>query len=1112
MFYRALALVVITCLLACAAYADYQNPANQAKVIDLPTAERVNPVRTAPEYSFSRPPVLLMTSYVDYMIGSYNGLPLGLIPDVAGGGYFMTYHGSTNPTSLRRVYYAYIGETGNLLSNYTVSLNNNREGYPTMAVDPVSGKPMYAWHENADADPQLEVMFVSDAFLFGIDGLWNEIQVIVNNPISITTSSGTITDNEFIWPTATIGPSPVNGKRRIYVACRNSVTHAAIPVENVYIAYADFSGDDIESGIPFVWSYTSIPVLNEWNIDIERRRPNYCIACDNAGNLYYLGYHTANNADNTVINEPDIDVFKCPSYGAGTWTRMSWNSTLPTWNPPSAPGLAGYFVDDESNIPYTDQEIFWKIANSNHSNAGVDDLGRIHVPGLWALTNESGAYYPNLQFVKELVFNTHTGSMTINEVYPRRDSLDAFNQVFTPWDMEAPWGAVDEYIEDGAGGYYPGMATDWNFPYWDSESHDGAMMFHCANMKITDGNGQGMLAMVWQNSLRAKLYNGYNDGAYQDYANVPEICISVSSNNGDSWSEPIYLNSIDNPQLAGMKPMWVYPADKVKYLGINQNGQKVGKLGLMFYDDYTWGSNVIAPSEFPNDGGRVMFTELQIEFPLNDYPASDPFGEPVQLTGSMQLNAGVMINNVMAQSSDVVAAFVTSEGNTQLRGKGTVVMNQLEATCQMQIFTQIHGELITFQHWNHATGIVTDLNETLLSEVGGTAGVWPDSLFWLHEYELGGQSLSMQQGWNMVSLNVTPETNSINSIFSPIMNNVQAIKSPEGVYIPSNPFNTLAALTEGKGYFVMLSTQSELEISGEPVNTNNPIALARGWNLVGFTPQVSLPVHEALASLGNALIQVKGSQGVYEPGNPYNTLFTMIPGNAYWVKTNASATIVYPSSGTAVTQNLRPGTKLWGSPVIKTNSQTILARPDGANHGDLLAAFVGDELRGLATIVSYDGIAAAMLQVFTDEPAEQIVFKLYNSGTGEISMLSPALSSIPGESIGSYSQAEFYNLKSEQPSSPELVTTLLSAAPNPFKDGTSIAFQVGKNAEPIKIEVFNLRGQRIYILHNGSMEAGYHKLQWKGVDEKGRAVASGIYFCRLTGATTTQNMKLMVLK
>ncbi len=38
-----------------------------------------------------------------------------------------------------------------------------------MAVDPVSGKPIYAWHANYDADTQMEVQLASDAYFEGLE-------------------------------------------------------------------------------------------------------------------------------------------------------------------------------------------------------------------------------------------------------------------------------------------------------------------------------------------------------------------------------------------------------------------------------------------------------------------------------------------------------------------------------------------------------------------------------------------------------------------------------------------------------------------------------------------------------------------------------------------------------------------------------------------------------------------------------------------------------------------------------------------------------------------------------------------------------------------------------
>ncbi len=608
---------------------DSPIPGSTQSSIELPQGKALNSVRTSPAYTFSCNPTQLLTSFYDYMIGSYNGLPLRVIPADAGGGYFMTFHGRRLPTGTRRIFCTHLDPAGNMLISNEITDSNAAEGYPTIAVDPVSGKPFYAWHADYNTDSFIDVSLTSDAFLSGLSGLFNNMVYIEDGPITITPSNAAATiDNDFMWPTAQIGPSPVAGKRRIYVIMRNSVTHTYGPSENTYIRFADFNTDDIENNTPLNWNtaHFTIPELDDWNHDDQWRRPYYALAVDNSGNIYLCGYHSATQADGaTPIIEADMDVFKCTNYGEGTWTRISAFSNLPSWNPPtSSTDNSGYFKDGYG-VPYEDNELQWVLMNSGHLNATVDDNGRIHVPGLWGLQNPDGYYYPSLQFMKEFVFDPSTAQFTITEIYPKKDISNNHDSYFQPWDTAAPWGDVDTYGGDDTNGHYPNMVSDWNFPYWDSSVHSGGMMQHYNNAKITECNGESMMAVVWQNSQRARWSNENNDPVYSAYSNTPEIYISVTPDNGNTWSEPIVLDNVQTPQLAGIKPMWVYPADKIIYEGM-QGIQKVGKLGLMFYDDYTWGSNSISPPVHPySDGGRVMFTELQIVFPPESlYPPEPP--------------------------------------------------------------------------------------------------------------------------------------------------------------------------------------------------------------------------------------------------------------------------------------------------------------------------------------------------------------------------------------------------------------------------------------------------------------------------------------------------------
>jgi len=348
---------------------------------------------------------------------------------------------------------------------------------------------------------------------------------------------------------------------------------------------------------------------------VDWRRPFHALTTDNLGNVYYAGYHFAYDPNDEAIIEENLDIFVCPNYGEGEWTRVSAFDHIPTYNPPGTPGGTGYFVGD-GDVPYTDDQLFWGIVNSSHLNAVTDNAGRIVYPGLFSVNVLSGGYYPTFHTVKTVTFDPSTEEFVINEVYPKKNPDDDYNVVYTPWDLEAPWG-VPEYFEGSDGGMYLGPEVIWPFPHWDDTLHDNSMMFHVNNIKISEPNDDGLMVLVWQDSQRARDYNQYPD-SYPElapFANTPEIFIAVSSDNGDSWSEPIILNNVETPEFSGLKPMWVYPADKVITTGTSDFGNLVGKIGLMFYDDYTWGANAISPpAHTNNDGGAVMFMEMQIEF------------------------------------------------------------------------------------------------------------------------------------------------------------------------------------------------------------------------------------------------------------------------------------------------------------------------------------------------------------------------------------------------------------------------------------------------------------------------------------------------------------------
>ena len=82
--------------------------------------------------------------------------------------------------------------------------------------------------------------------------------------------------------------------------------------------------------------------------------------------------------------------------------------------------------------------------------------------------------------------------------------------------------------------------------------------------------------------------------------------------------------------------------------------------------------------------------------------------------------------------------------------------------------------------------------------------------------------------------------------------------------------------------------------------------------------------------------------------------------------------------------------------------------------------------------------------------------------------------------------------------------------PNPFNPSTLIPYQI-PTATHVRLEVFNVLGQRIATLVDGERAAGSHTAAWTATDATGRAVGAGVYIYRLHsgGATVSRRMVLI---
>ncbi|HKI44345.1 MAG TPA: T9SS type A sorting domain-containing protein, partial [Balneolales bacterium] len=78
--------------------------------------------------------------------------------------------------------------------------------------------------------------------------------------------------------------------------------------------------------------------------------------------------------------------------------------------------------------------------------------------------------------------------------------------------------------------------------------------------------------------------------------------------------------------------------------------------------------------------------------------------------------------------------------------------------------------------------------------------------------------------------------------------------------------------------------------------------------------------------------------------------------------------------------------------------------------------------------------------------------------------------------------------------------------PNPFNPTTTISFALPK-AGKVRLEIYNILGQKVATLINKSMRAGYYNVQWDA-----RQVASGLYLYRITSGHFVKTKKMMLIK
>jgi hypothetical protein len=78
--------------------------------------------------------------------------------------------------------------------------------------------------------------------------------------------------------------------------------------------------------------------------------------------------------------------------------------------------------------------------------------------------------------------------------------------------------------------------------------------------------------------------------------------------------------------------------------------------------------------------------------------------------------------------------------------------------------------------------------------------------------------------------------------------------------------------------------------------------------------------------------------------------------------------------------------------------------------------------------------------------------------------------------------------------------------PNPFNSSTIIRFGLPEKSD-VRIEIYNILGQRVAIIFDGTMQPGYHSVTWQADNHR-----SGVYFARLEAGGNSATVKMVLLR
>lgn len=491
---------------------------------------------------------------------------------------------------------------------------------------------------------------------------------------------------------------------------------------------------------------------------------------------------------------------------------------------------------------------------------------------------------------------------------------------------------------------------------------------------------------------------------------------------------------------------------------------------------------------------------------------------------TIPLTVNPMVNGSPLAAGDLVGVFYTDFNGNEMCGGHAVWdgVNNISVSAFCDDMTTspkdgfVNGEILTWKVFSWSTMTTTTVSVTYDQSMPNFDGNYYDwgisALTSLNTFLT--HSVSMLKGWKGVSSHIVPANPNLDTLLAPIQSSLVIMQNFSGVYWPSAGINNLVNWNVYDGYVVKMSQDAVLNIQGSALSIRT-INLTPGWHIVPVLSSSAISASSLFNVPEIMLVKEVAGSKVYWPTMGITSLSILVPGEAYYVLVLSPVSISYPAKSAPAGNNKlipQPNITLpWtvvspgpNSHLVAISEDVISSFPEGA----VLGAFNSTGL-----CVGYTSISekAEVLTMYGDDVTtpeidgmteyDEIIYKLYNSKTGEEEILIPDFDTDKLDAGSVFIINGLSVIKSV--TGMEEITAFgnLQVYPNPASD--FIKVNLGESTSSmVSIEMMNIIGDVISkVTSNNATEV---------LDVSG--LAEGCYIIRVSNQKETISKKIVIRK